>query len=228
MRILVIDNNIDSDSWGAANMRKFAAAHPGTTVFVRRAPQGDLPKDISSFDRIVVSGSRTSCLDDAPWISRLEQTMRKAIDLGKPLLGVCYGHQVLARVLGGKENVRKGVTPEFGWAEIEVLAENPLFHGISKKFHSFCWHYEELTRVPPGMTLLAKSATCGIQAVQLTGKPIYGIQFHPEKSLQEGESSLEEIRRDKSDRRFLLRPKDGAKLFDSKIGDSIFKNFFSL
>lgn len=226
MKVLVIDNTLDRDSWGCASLRSFVMKSPDRTAFVRRAPESDLPDSPGKFDRIILSGSRTSCLEEGSWVSRLDEFLKVALNLGKPILGVCYGHQALNRVLGGKSVLRKGPKGEFGWTKIQLIEPAPLFTGLADEFWSFSSHYEEIATLPKGMRHLAKSADCQIQACRLEDRPVYGIQFHPEKNL---ESTLDSIREWKKDGRAsqILHENLGEKLYDPKVGDRIFENFLS-
>src|SRR3954454_12000081 len=97
MKILIIDNNIDRDSWGSSDLCRLTRGFPGATVYVRNGPESDLPPHPAQYDKIIVSGSKTSAMSEEPWIEELTDFIRKAIDLRKPYLGVCYGHQMLAR-----------------------------------------------------------------------------------------------------------------------------------
>jgi len=227
MRILIVDNTLDQDCWGSANLARFAAKAPGATVQVRRAPHEDLPKDLTRFDRVILSGSGTSATEDAPWISKLHDLIRTTIQERKPLLGVCYGHQSLVRALGGKEFVRKGQTPEVGWTRVEVLEKNALFEGLPNTFYSFSMHYDEVCQLPKGMKNLARSADCSIQAFQLEDHPVFGIQFHPEKNREEALKTFAEKKK-KGEPKRLLHPNDTDRLFDPKVGDTLFQNFFKL
>ena len=228
MKILVIDNNINADSWGSESLRRIAASAPGRYAEVRRAPHEDLPSDLSAYDRIVISGSKTSCLEEAPWIQKLDRLIEKAIAKKTPLLGVCYGHQALCRVVGGKSLMKKMPKErahEIGWSEIEVLEESPIFTGLASKFYSFSTHFEEVASVPTGMKHLARSKDCEVQAVWLDGLPIYGIQFHPEKTLAGALKSFDEHRAN-GVHRFLDADKS-EKRFNAQVGEMIFGNFFS-
>ena len=114
MRILIIDNNINPDSWGSSDLRRMARVADTATILTRRAPQEDLPENPREFHRIVISGSKTAATESAPWISKLDGFIRRAIHENVPLLGVCYGHQALARVLDGYPAVRKAEKGEHG------------------------------------------------------------------------------------------------------------------
>jgi GMP synthase (glutamine-hydrolysing) len=227
MKILIIDNNMMEDSWGCENLRVYARLVTGATVTVRRAPNGDLPASAMGYDRIVVSGSVTSANETAPWIDRLLAFIRSAVDAGKPFLGVCYGHQMLARALGGASAVRSSETPEFGWSRIQVTGKSPLLKGLPQEFHSFSSHCDEVAQLPPGAQPFARSERCAIQGFALSDKPAFGIQFHPEKGLDECEQSLVCWKKDFS-RRDTLEPKRSKALYREEIGKTIFGNFFEL
>ena len=224
MKILVIDNAIDLGFWGGSDFRRYARLIPEATWFVRRAPEADLPADPSDFDRIIVSGSRTSILDQAHWIDQLSGFLKRAIENSQPVLGVCYGHQLIARAYGGMESVGRSKTPEFGWTEIVQTEKNELFDGLPDRFYSFSSHFDEVQRLPSGFVPFAKSDRCGIQAYRLKDKPTYGIQFHPEKDLQSAERIFVEM--DKHDKKPpLFHRKESRKLYRPEVAEVILRNF---
>jgi GMP synthase (glutamine-hydrolysing) len=227
MRVLIIDNTMDPTSWGSRELVRFGKLAPGATIHVRRAPHDDLPKSPEGWDRIIVSGSRTSAMEDAPWIERLHEFIRRSVDAKKPFLGVCYGHQSLVRALGGREHVRLAAEAEYGWTQIELLEDSPLTRGIPRRFHSFSAHFEEVSSLPPGMKKLASSADCEIQACQVGNHPVFGIQFHPEKDIVDAKKTFEE-RRKKGTPKRLLHPNESEKLYMPEIGETLFTNFFRL
>jgi GMP synthase (glutamine-hydrolysing) len=185
-----------------------------------------LPKDPAGFDKIIVSGSKTSALEDAPWIEQLHEFIRRAIDLNKPFLGVCYGHQSLVRAISrSRDYVRLAASAEFGWTEIHLTeAQSPLLKNIPSSFYSFSAHFEEASALPAGLKKLAYSDACGIQACQLENSPVFGIQFHPEKNLDEGNKILSEKKKTKQPP-VLLNSDQGKKLYDPKLGETLFRNF---
>ena len=95
-----------------------------------------------------------------------------------PILGICAGHQFMARFFGGE--VKPSRIPEFGKIELNILKSDPLFKGVPKK--SIVWesHNDEVTILPNDFELLGLSENCKIQAMKYKKKPFYGLQFHPE------------------------------------------------
>lgn len=95
-----------------------------------------------------------------------------------PVLGICYGHQLIAHVLGGR--VIEAPKPEFGPAMLQVLEHDTLFEGLPERFTVWMSHNDEVEMLPPGFVQLARSEDCEFQAMRdLSGK-IYGVQFHAE------------------------------------------------
>lgn len=96
-----------------------------------------------------------------------------------PILGICAGHQYIARFFGGE--VKPSKIPEFGKIEIEIIETNDeIFKGIPTNFIAWESHNDEVTKLPTNFIHLAKSKNCLIQAMKHKNKAIYGLQFHPE------------------------------------------------
>ncbi|NDD90547.1 type 1 glutamine amidotransferase [bacterium] len=233
MRVLVLDNTLDRDSWGSADLVRAIGSSGSVITTVRRSPHEDLPalKSLGIYDRIVMSGSRTAATEESPWISKLDDLIRYVLDKGIPLLGVCYGHQAIARVLGSDnypKNVRRSATPEIGWTEIIQLPQagnaTNLLDGLPQRFHSFSVHYDEVCEVPRGATLLARSERCAIQAFSVDQKPVFGVQFHPERGCEAGERTLALSAKKKLDFS-LLNPGKGPHLYSAQVAKVIFENF---
>ena len=96
-----------------------------------------------------------------------------------PILGICAGHQFMARHFGGK--VKPSKLPEFGQVELTLsVDDDPLFAEMPKK--SIVWesHNDEVTTLPKDFTKLGESENCKIQAIRHKKKQFYGLQFHPE------------------------------------------------
>jgi GMP synthase (glutamine-hydrolysing) len=130
------------------------------------------------FDAIVVSGSQTSVYDDEPWIAETAAWVEGAVERGVPLLGICWGHQLLARAVGG--DVDPMASYELGYSTIDLVdggTDDPLFGGIGSPFVAFETHSDEVTALPAGVTILAENQRA-LQAFRVANA--WGVQFHPE------------------------------------------------
>jgi GMP synthase (glutamine-hydrolysing) len=99
------------------------------------------------------------------------------LNAGIPVLGICYGHQLMARHLGGR--VQKGDRGEYGIARLTVSSCDALWNGVEQ---SQIWmsHFDTVASVPPGFQIAASSETCGIAAMSDPARKLFGLQFHPE------------------------------------------------
>jgi len=138
------------------------------------ASGGHLP-DHHGFDGVVVTGSRSSVYWDEPWIDALVDYVADAVAADVPVLGVCFGHQVLAAALGGE--VAAMETFEIGYNEVERTGEDPLLAGIDDAFTAFTTHGDAVVDLPPGGTVLAENEH-GVHAFRVGDA--WGVQFHPE------------------------------------------------
>ena len=133
-------------------------------------------------DAVLITGSPFSVYERQPWEQRLEAWTREVVQAQKPLLGVCYGHQLVAQALGGevKKNPRGY---EIGTVDIELTQagkEDPLLSPLVPLRFSAV-HGDAVTRMPEGAKLLAENARCAVQAFAL-GPMQWCVQFHPEFS----------------------------------------------
>lgn len=103
---------------------------------------------------------------------------RAIFSLGIPLLGICYGMQVTAYLLGGKVT-RNGVR-EYGGAQFEKIQVSPLFAGLPQRFRVWMSHGDSVTRLPAEFVKLGKTGHLSIAAMGHEARRIYGVQFHPE------------------------------------------------
>jgi GMP synthase (glutamine-hydrolysing) len=154
-------------------------------------PIGDpapIPTDqgpIQSFDGVIISGSQSSVYDDhRPWIEELSRWVEGAIADDLPILGVCWGHQLLAQILGG--TVRGG-SYELGYVSVNQEGEDPIWNGLPDPFTVFATHSDHVVEMPSDAQLLASNET-GVQAFR--HEQIYATQFHPEYDLKTAKAMI--------------------------------------
>jgi len=146
----------------------------GAEQDVYRIDVEDREVDPREYGAIISLGSEFAAFDDSiPWIEKERRLLAQAADADVPVLGICFGAQLLARVLGGQ--AYRGQLAEIGWLPVrsrarELISEGPWFQ----------WHFDTFT-LPPGARLLADS-DAGPQAFTI-GRSL-GVQFHPEVTPQ--------------------------------------------
>ena len=122
---------------------------------------------------IILTGGPNSCY--APGAPTYKKEL---FELGIPVLGLCYGAQLMNQVLGGK--VERATVQEYGRTEVAVNTASPLFEGVSGQ--TVCWmsHFDYISRMAPGFVSIGKTKDCPVAACECAEKKLYGIQFHPE------------------------------------------------
>lgn len=135
------------------------------------------PPDFSRAAGLVVSGSSSSVTERAPWMLRAEEHLRAAVARRQPVLGICFGHQLLAQALGGEVR-RNPAGREIGTVEVKKLGDDPLLDGLGAVFDVNATHVDTVTTLPAGATTLAETALerTAVFAVERAR----GVQFHPE------------------------------------------------
>ncbi|GAC1613417.1 MAG: glutamine-hydrolyzing GMP synthase [Vulcanimicrobiaceae bacterium] len=154
-------------------------------LIARRVREADVYSEILPYDApwatiaardpsaIVLTGGPESTLEaESPGVDPLVFTS------GIPVLGICYGMQLMARDLGG--TLVRSQHREFGAATLEVVAESALFAGVSGSSRAWMSHGDTVLAPPPGFQTLARTAGCAHAAIGNVARKLYGVQFHPE------------------------------------------------
>lgn len=169
VKIYVVDNG---GQWTHREWRTLRYLDVETKIVPNTATFDEIIKD--DIDGLVLSGG-------APRVGIESELGNCAEFLEKadfPVLGICAGHQYMARFFGG--DAKPATKPEFGKVELTIINDNDLFKGVPNK--SIVWesHNDEITRLPDMFELLGSSENCKVQAMKHKERPFYGLQFHPE------------------------------------------------
>ncbi len=141
--------------------------------------EGALVPDIAAYSGLIFLGGPMSANDPLPYLDQERALISQAAERGQPMLGVCLGSQLIARVLGGE--VHRNPEKEIGWFDIqmtEAAAQDRLFAGVDGPETVLHWH-SDTWELPPGAVRLAGSKACRNQAFAARNN-IYGLQFHLE------------------------------------------------
>ncbi|EEW25449.1 type 1 glutamine amidotransferase [Rhodobacter ferrooxidans] len=141
----------------------------GLTFRTFRVVEMEFPSDVHQADGWLITGSRHGAYEDLPFIKPLEDFIRKAIAEKVPLVGICFGHQIVAQALGGKVERHAG-----GWA---VGPTEYDFGG--QKLTLNAWHRDQVTELPPGAEVVACNDFCQ-NAALVYGDRAFTVQAHPE------------------------------------------------
>jgi GMP synthase (glutamine-hydrolysing) len=165
----------DFDAWIAAGL-----GVDGVRVVDPRDMTLPLPA-VSECAGVVISGAHAMLTDDPPWMRRLAEWTRKLVTAQVPYLGICFGHQLLAKAMGGTVDFHP-LGREIGGVTIELHAAaqaDPLFAALPRQFQALAVHAQSVRKLPKGATLLAGNAFEATHAFRI-GTCAWGVQFHPE------------------------------------------------
>lgn len=158
--------------------RLLSQADPALEFSVYDVEKGDYPADIDEVDAYLITGSKSSVYDDKPWIGPLMEFVRELNQRRKKLVGICFGHQLVAQALGGKtEKSSKG------WGvglHTHHFTKTPRWHdGGAADFHILVSHQDQVVANATGAEVLARSEFCESAVCQI-GDHILTFQGHPE------------------------------------------------
>ena len=175
MRIAILDLCVwlpeyqgDQIKFGALLANWAAQGLPEAAFTILHISEGDPLPDPDSHDGYIISGSEKGVYDDAPWMQPLRDWLMQVRTAGKPMFGVCFGHQIMADVFGGKAE-------KVGPAEIGVRT----FDIGGQQVDGHVWHQDQVTRVPPGAQVIGSADYCPVAALTYDF-PAMSVQFHPE------------------------------------------------
>jgi GMP synthase (glutamine-hydrolysing) len=155
-----------------------------------RPAAGEAPPDLGRFTHVILTGSEASIMSPPEWCRDVESLIRVATADVVPMLGICFGHQLMARVGGGR--CRRTPTPELGWAEHETWVRGPPFH-LPRTFHAFTAHLDDVLERPRNYEILVSTPRCPVAAMRHVKGPFFGFQLHFEIDVPTGQQVMAEF-----------------------------------
>jgi GMP synthase (glutamine-hydrolysing) len=164
---------------GFANLVRAGLAGVWDGGFVDVEARGEAPlPDFSSFSGTIVTGSASSVTERTPWILRVEEHLARAVRAEHPVLGICFGHQLLGQALGGLVE-RNPRGREMGTVAVSILGDDPLLDRSIEPALAHATHVDSVTVLPQGAQVLATTELEPNAALRF-GERAWGVQFHPE------------------------------------------------
>jgi GMP synthase (glutamine-hydrolysing) len=157
-----------------AMIRRHAGAAEWSTVDLRTGETLPEPNAISG---AIVTGSASSVTDREAWTMRGEELLRQLVAAQVPVLGICYGHQMLGQALGGLVE-KNPHGREIGTVQVEQVDSDPIL-GAARRYPINATHVDSVTQLPPSARVLARTSHDPHSAVRF-GEHTWGVQFHPE------------------------------------------------
>ena len=226
-RILFLLNGPNRDSADLIG-RRFESA--GLDLDCRWAYDDDFPQALDGYDGAFLSGSPHSAYEDIPFIHREHDIIVDLVAREVPVLGVCFGSQILGSALCGRDQVFRRDTCDVGhvWLDTTGASEgDPLAKDLDSRFRMFVWHNDEVRADHPDMTILASTDACPNQVWRYRDKPVWGVQGHPEVTRDSAPQWMGDRRArleaDGADVDALIAKADGA-----RQAQTLFDNFVSL
>lgn len=180
---LVVDCYVEDPQGGAVNFLPYLTDREAVST---RPCRGEVLDRPDRFAGVVLTGSAAGVNDGLPWVDSLVEFVRHALVDGVPILGVCFGHQVLAEAAIGPGAIRTAPLPELGWFDITHQDSAPILSGFPSTFSTFLSHGDEVDPLRAGeLTVFARSQRCSVQGYQVPDRRAWGVQFHAEMSLSE-------------------------------------------
>lgn len=227
MRLLYLQNGSKRETVSGLELR-FAAA--GFDVDFVWAYADEEPDDLLRYHACFVSGSPHGAYEDIGWINRQHGWLQKLAALNVPMLGICFGSQILASALCGRDQVFRRSTCEVGYMDLTVTPaarSDALACQLGESVHMFVWHNDEVRAGHPDMVILARSQDCPNHVWRHARHPAWGIQGHPEVSgaqaVQWFESSWARLEADGADVAALQRA-----AVDAAEAETMLANFMRL
>jgi GMP synthase-like glutamine amidotransferase len=185
--------------------------------------EGKIP-DLDEFTHLLITGSELSASQGSQWDEKIISIIDTFLQAEKPILGICHGHQMIARTILGDKVCRRSIEPEFGWKHMKIT-KNRIFENVSQTIFLES-RYDEISFLDKRFEIIATNNSPAIQAFQLKGRSVWGVQFHPEMLWHDGNEMLEEhLCQHPEERKFWVNEMRNGNLIEANL--NIFRNFWN-
>jgi GMP synthase (glutamine-hydrolysing) len=183
-----------------------------------KAMKKEFPEDPET---VVITGSTSGIYEEEEWIDALVEKTREYIEDDIPVLGLCFGHQIIAKAMGA--DVVQMDDYEIGYRGIEI-GESKIFDGLEQREFPFSTHQDRITEVPENFRKIAETDVC-VQGIEHVEKPVFGVQFHPELTPDVARKAIRTKDIDEERKRNLLEEVSDENFDRAKRVLRVFENF---
>ena len=185
----------------------------------------DPAPDLHEFSHLLITGSELSASAGSKWDEKIISVIAAFLKADKVILGICHGHQMVARTIAGDAVCRRCKQPEFGWKHLKI-AKNRLFDNISQPIFLEA-HYDEVVNLDDRFEIIAANDLLPVQAFQLKNRPVWGVQFHPEMLWEDGNRMIEKhLQQHPDDRKFFAAEMENEALIPDNL--NLLRNFLAV
>ncbi len=214
IKVAILDNSQDSDVYTPVEHWKAFLPVPWQAY---KATEGQFPSKNDGITHVILTGSEASIMERDPWVDEEVAFIQDAAASKIPMLGSCYGHQLLALALLGPAHIKRCEVPEMGWLSISVSQHDPML-GTDKAFFAFTLHFDDVSNMDEEFMILGVTKQCPIHIMKHHTLPIWGIQSHPEIDISAGKQLLmnmltaDPARKDLYQNALRMIPRDSGKI----------------
>jgi len=184
--------------------------------------EDDIP-DLGKFKHLLITGSELSASQGSEWDEKIISVIDSFLKANKPILGICHGHQMLARTIAGDDVCQRSAEPEFGWKKMKIT-NNRIFENVKQQIFLES-RYDEVCNLDERFEIITSNDQLKVQAFQLKNKSVWGIQFHPEMLRNDGNNMIiKHLCTHIDDRKYFADEMENETLIESNL--NIFLNFF--
>ena len=221
VKVAIIDNSINPSIY--TPVAHWAAFLEGEwQAFTAR--EHHFPNWDEEFTHLILTGSEASILERERWVHEEIELTLEAVERKLPVLGSCWGHQLLAIALAGPAHVQRSDYPEIGWIPIEITEEYTLLGKKGQEF-VFSSHFDEVVDLGDDFLVFASNEKCPVHAFQWMENPVWGIQSHPEMSIQDAQHYLRENVASNHESHALYRRALDSTPRDTEMIHAVIRNF---